>query len=112
VQEWLPERQLAREVVEGLDLSDLERAYAGRGGAAYYPAFGCWDPGVLVNRWHSAFRGPLFRRLLEQDVQTSPITYRSLLANPAPKAISPAHPVGPPPLAVTSSARPWRDYNR
>ena len=34
VQEWLPEGHLARyvvEVVEGLDLSDLERAYAGRG---------------------------------------------------------------------------------
>ena len=32
VQEWLPEGHLARyvvEVVEGLDLSELERAYAG-----------------------------------------------------------------------------------
>ena len=41
VQEWLPEGHLARyvvEVVEGLDLSDLERAYAGRGSAAYHPA--------------------------------------------------------------------------
>ncbi len=34
VQDWLPEGHLARdvvEVVEGLDLSALERAYAGRG---------------------------------------------------------------------------------
>jgi len=34
VQDWLPEGHLARyvvEVVEGLDLSELERAYAGRG---------------------------------------------------------------------------------
>jgi transposase len=41
VQEWLPEGHLARyvvEVVEGLDLSDLERAYAGKGSAAYHPA--------------------------------------------------------------------------
>lgn len=33
VQEWLPQGYLARyvvEVVEGLDLSDLERAYAGK----------------------------------------------------------------------------------
>ncbi len=41
VQDWLPERHLARyvvEVVEGLDLSALERAYGGRGSAAYHPA--------------------------------------------------------------------------
>jgi len=41
VQEWLPEGHLARyvvEVVEGLDLGELERAYAGRGSAAYHPA--------------------------------------------------------------------------
>ena len=37
VQEWLPEAHLARyvvEVIEGLDLSAMERAYAGRGSAA------------------------------------------------------------------------------
>ncbi len=41
VQEWLPEAHLARyvvDVVEGLDLSALERAYAGRGSDAYHPA--------------------------------------------------------------------------
>lgn len=41
VQEWLPESHLARyvvDVVEGLDLSELERAYAGRGSNAYPPA--------------------------------------------------------------------------
>jgi len=41
VQEWLPEGHLARyvvEVVEGLDLSDMERAYAGRGSKGYHPA--------------------------------------------------------------------------
>lgn len=41
VQDWLPEAHLARyvaAVVESLDLSEIERAYAGRGSAAYHPA--------------------------------------------------------------------------
>lgn len=41
VQDWLPESHLARyvvDVVEGLDLSALERVYAGRGSEAYHPA--------------------------------------------------------------------------
>jgi transposase len=41
VQDWLPQGHLARyvvDVVEGLDLSELERAYAGRGSDAYHPA--------------------------------------------------------------------------
>jgi transposase len=41
VQDWLPEGHLARyvvEVVEGLDLSELERAYAERGTLPYHPA--------------------------------------------------------------------------
>jgi transposase len=41
VQDWLPESHLARyvvDVVEGLDLFELERAYAGRGSDAYHPA--------------------------------------------------------------------------
>ena len=41
VEEWLPEDHLARfivEVVDGLDLIRLEKAYGGRGSAAYHPA--------------------------------------------------------------------------
>ena len=41
VQEWLPESHLARyvvDVIEGLDLSAFERAYAGRGSDAYHPS--------------------------------------------------------------------------
>jgi transposase len=41
VQEWLPEAHLARyvaAVVEGLDLSEIVRAYANRGSEAYHPA--------------------------------------------------------------------------
>lgn len=40
VEDWLPEDHLARFIVEAmekLDLSDLARAYAGRGSAAYHP---------------------------------------------------------------------------
>lgn len=41
VQEWLPDDHLARfivEVIEQLDLSQLERSYAGRGSDAHHPA--------------------------------------------------------------------------
>ena len=41
VQDWLPETHLARyiaNVIESLDLSVIERAYAGRGSDAYHPA--------------------------------------------------------------------------
>ena len=41
VQDWLPETHLARyiaNVIESLDLTDIERAYAGRGSDAYHPA--------------------------------------------------------------------------
>jgi transposase len=41
VQDWLPERHLARfvvEVVDQLDLSRLESRYAGRGSAAHHPS--------------------------------------------------------------------------
>ncbi|MBK6907280.1 MAG: IS1182 family transposase [Rhodocyclaceae bacterium] len=41
VQDWLPESHLARyvvDVIDGLDLSELERQYAGQGSAAYHPA--------------------------------------------------------------------------
>ncbi len=41
VDEWLPQRHLARfvvEVVDGLDLAALEKAYRGSGSASYHPA--------------------------------------------------------------------------
>ena len=41
VQDWLPETHLARyiaNVIESLDLSSIERAYASRGSDAYHPA--------------------------------------------------------------------------
>ena len=41
VDEWLPDRHLARfvvEVIDGLDLSELVKAYRGSGSASYHPA--------------------------------------------------------------------------
>ena len=41
VDEWLPQRHLARfvvEVIEGLDLTELEQSYRGSGSASYHPA--------------------------------------------------------------------------
>jgi transposase len=41
VNEWLPQRHLARfvvEVIDGLDLSKLVKAYRGSGSASYHPA--------------------------------------------------------------------------
>ena len=41
VDEWLPQRHLARfvvEVVDGLDLAELSKAYRGSGSASYHPA--------------------------------------------------------------------------
>ncbi len=68
------------------------------------------------NRHRSGSRGLLFRRLLEQAVQASPVTYRSLVANPSPKRIKPCppptHRVKPASLAIKPPARPWRVHNR
>ena len=39
--EWLPERHLARfvvEIIDGLDLSAMSRSYRGTGFASYHPA--------------------------------------------------------------------------
>jgi len=66
------------------------------------------------NRRKSEYRGLLFRRLLEQAVQVEPVTYRSLIANPAPKSKPPLPPGGSPARAKSlavdtpSSTRPWR----
>src|ERR1700686_4655317 len=48
IDEWLPEKHLARfvvEVVDGLDLSGMVRSYPGSGSASYHPALML---GVLV----------------------------------------------------------------
>lgn len=68
------------------------------------------------NRRRSEFRGLLFRRLLEQALQVEPITYRSLVANPAPKRSKPKppidHRVAPASLEFNPKAlHPWRKHN-
>ena len=68
------------------------------------------------NRRRSAFRGLLFRRLLEQAVRVGPITYRSLVVNPTPKRQKPLppreHRVGPASLEINpKQLHPWRNYN-
>jgi hypothetical protein len=44
-----------------------------------------------------------------------PVTYKSLVVNPAPKREKPrppaTHRVGPASLAIASPVRPWRDHN-
>jgi transposase len=50
VDEWLPEKHLARfvvEVIDGLDLSAMVRSYRGSGSACYHPALLL---GVLVSK--------------------------------------------------------------
>jgi len=63
------------------------------------------------NRRHSRQRGLLFFRLLEQAVQTDPLTYKNLVAVPAPKKVKPTPPgkrSWPGTLAVDPLNRPWR----
>ena len=70
------------------------------------------------NRRKSEFRGLLFRRLLEQAVQAGPVTYQSLVVNPAPKSKPPLPPGGSRPRAtpitstVAPAMHPWRSHNR
>ena len=45
VDEWLPQRHLARfvvEVIEGLDLRAMNGSYRGSGEASYHPATAAW----------------------------------------------------------------------
>jgi transposase len=55
--EWLPERHLARfvvEVIDGLDLSTMVKSYRGSGSACYHPA-------LLLACWFAATRQESFR---------------------------------------------------
>jgi len=68
------------------------------------------------NRRKSEFRGLLFRRLLENAVKVAPITYRSLVVNPAPKKVKPIPPSKkrsrPASLATSEVFRPWRQRSQ
>ncbi len=68
------------------------------------------------NRRKSEFRGLLFRRLLEQSVQVEPVSYRLLVANPAPTGEQSSSSGGGPARAQSidegpaPGSRPWRRH--
>jgi len=80
VQDWLPERHLARfvvEVIEQLDLSKLERVYGGRGSAAYHP-------GMLVALLVYGYAtGTFSSRKIERATYDS-LAFRFIAANTHP----------------------------
>lgn len=80
VDDWLPERHLARfvvEVIEQLDLSAMERAYRGAGSASYHPALLL---GLLVYGYAT---GVFSSRKLERATYDS-VAFRFIAANQHP----------------------------
>ena len=80
LQDWLPEDHLARfvaEIVERLDLSRIEAAYAGRGSKAYHPAL---LTGLL---FYGYATGVFSSRKLEAATYDS-VAFRFLCANTHP----------------------------
>src|SRR5437016_4422688 len=80
VDEWLPEKHLARfvvEVVDGLDLSAMVRSYRGSGSASYHPALLL---GVLVYGYAT---GVFSSRKLERATYDS-VAFRFIAANEHP----------------------------
>ena len=80
LQDWLPQEHLARfvvEVVEQLDLSSLEAAYAGRGSKAYHPGM------LLALLFYGYATGIFSSRKLEAATYDS-IAFRFICANTHP----------------------------
>lgn len=80
VDEWLPERHLARfvvEVVERLDLSALVKAYRGSGSASYHPSV------LLALLVYGYATGVLSSRKLERATYDS-VAFRFIAANDHP----------------------------
>jgi len=80
VQEWLPEDHLARfivETVEQLDLSELNREYAGRGMAAFPPAM------LLALLFYGYATGEFSSRRIERATYDS-VAFRFIAANTHP----------------------------
>jgi transposase len=78
--EWLPERHLARfvvEVIDGLDLSAMRRSYRGTGSASYHPALLL---GVLVYGYAT---GVFSSRKLERATYDS-VAFRFIASNDHP----------------------------
>lgn len=80
VDEWLPERHLARfvvEVIDKLDLSSMTRAYRGSGSASYHPAMLL---GLLVYGYAT---GVFSSRKIERATHDS-VAFRFIAANSHP----------------------------
>ena len=80
VDEWLPERHLARfvvEVIDKLDLSGMTRAYRGSGSASYHPALLL---GLLVYGYAT---GVFSSRKIERATHDS-VAFRFIAANTHP----------------------------
>src|SRR6202165_2801269 len=80
VDEWLPQRHLARfvvEVVEGLDLRAMSKAYRGSGSASYHPAL------LLSMLIYGYATGVFFSRKLERATYDS-VAFRVIAANDHP----------------------------
>src|SRR5476649_341962 len=80
IDEWLPEKHLARfvvEVIDGLDLSAMVRSYRGSGSACYHPALLL---GVLVYGYAT---GVFSSRKLERATYDS-VAFRFITANEHP----------------------------
>jgi transposase len=80
VDEWLPEKHLARfvvEVIEGLDLSAMSKSYRGSGSASYHPALLL---GILVYGYAT---GAFSSRKLERATYDS-VAFRFIAANEHP----------------------------
>ena len=80
VEEWLPERHLARfvvEVIEGLDMSAMAKAYRGSGSASYHPSMLL---GLVVYGYAT---GVFSSRALERATYDS-VAFRFIAANDHP----------------------------
>src|SRR5471030_925285 len=80
IDEWLPERHLARfvvEVIDGLDLSALSKSYRGSGSASYHPSMLL---GLLVYGYAT---GVFTSRKLERSTYDS-VAFRFIAANDHP----------------------------
>ena len=80
VQEWLPENHLARfvvETVDQLDLDELERAYAGRGSAAFHP-------GMLLGLLIFGYATGVFSSRKIERASYDSVAFRFVAANTHP----------------------------
>ena len=80
VDEWLPQRHLARyvvEVVEGLDLSEMVRSYRGSGSASYHPA-------MLLSLLINGYATKVFSSRAIERASYDSVAFRFIAANEHP----------------------------